>query len=667
MRCCPTRLTGSDKDTTMAVLVIDDRETLFRDTDTERLESNAYRTPCVTTGEWFRDVLLPILTRPDTPTGLLFLINVNFSFGESAKRSLRHGIELLEHIRLTRELPAATRFASTVLYSFEHPLALHRNKAANLIVYSPGTVLLRLPEHLQTLLDPSRWQEWKSRLPVPDETALRPYVKAADEADLRKLYAHSYRNRVGVLKFCSEFAGDRIRQHHPFLDNCLRAEMANLELKRLLFLMPQYAAGSRVDEGTVIAFAEKCEHHRFLYIDDEHWRGWSLALQAGIAGIDLNPDEYGALCDSDRATTSDEQLHVIRTFQAAELFLEGKRQEVRTIQKCWADAEQAKAALQKCEERVDEAERLRQGADDRLKKTANELQRMRGSGTFKRPDILNQEHKVSKAEQELNEAEEALRAVKNAKQEAECRLSEAHETCNNAVQLISEVLPFSAVLLDLRLDPQVDQLVGFEWLTGFQLLRQLKDRFPHVPVILLTASERARSAEFAVKLGAEAYWTKGVSSGEDLRQVILRCVNKAPNRKRWAKLKVIEGKPSVHCRRLPGPTDIWLDRRMPRRGDLQAFLDEAFLIICTHAGRSENEHVLPRPWNAVFRGLGVVQEIRCQNVEGEWDQMGREEREYRERRNKFTHVPFSEYERCPEASEEEALAFFDYTLDQLLM
>src|SRR5579885_1294116 len=267
---------------------------------------------------------------------------------------------------------------------------------------------------------------------------------------------------------------------------------------------------------------------------------------------------------------------------------------------------------------------------------------MRGSGTFKRPDILNQEHKVSKAEQELNEAEEALRAVKNAKQEAECRLSEAHETCNNAVQLISEVLPFSAVLLDLRLDPQVDQLVGFEWLTGFQLLRQLKDRFPHVPVILLTASERARSAEFAVKLGAEAYWTKGVSSGEDLRQVILRCVNKAPNRKRWAKLKVIEGKPSVHCRRLPGQTDIWLDRRMPRRGDLQAFLDEAFLIICTHAGRSENEHVLPRPWNAVFRGLGVVQEIRCQNVEGEWDQMGREEREYRERRNKFTHVPLSD-------------------------
>ncbi len=86
-----------------------------------------------------------------------------------------------------------------------------------------------------------------------------------------------------------------------------------------------------------------------------------------------------------------------------------------------------------------------------------------------------------------------------------------------------ELLPFGAVLLDLRLSAAEERERDLRKLSGFEILRYVRQHFAWLPVIVFTASERAISAQTAVELGADGYWTKGVDSALDLVRLLTRC------------------------------------------------------------------------------------------------------------------------------------------------
>src|SRR5690606_11487998 len=57
---------------------------------------------------------------------------------------------------------------------------------------------------------------------------------------------------------------------------------------------------------------------------------------------------------------------------------------------------------------------------------------------------------------------------------------------------------------------------------GFELLRQLRERHPHLPVVLVTARSSDADQKKALELGANAYVTKGEFASDSLVKVVDR-------------------------------------------------------------------------------------------------------------------------------------------------
>jgi DNA-binding NarL/FixJ family response regulator len=74
-------------------------------------------------------------------------------------------------------------------------------------------------------------------------------------------------------------------------------------------------------------------------------------------------------------------------------------------------------------------------------------------------------------------------------------------TCRQAMQLLEETADFDLVLLDLTL-PDRD---------GFSLLAELRDRYPALPVVVLSASQERNDVLRALDLGAVGFIPKTTS------------------------------------------------------------------------------------------------------------------------------------------------------------
>ncbi|MCR4289976.1 MAG: sigma-54 dependent transcriptional regulator [Candidatus Scalindua sp.] len=91
------------------------------------------------------------------------------------------------------------------------------------------------------------------------------------------------------------------------------------------------------------------------------------------------------------------------------------------------------------------------------------------------------------------------------------------KTASNGLEALNlyRKAPYTLVVSDLKM-PQMD---------GFELLKQLKDEYPDVSLILMTAYGSVRTAVEAMKIGAYDYLTKPVSP-EELRLVVRRVFEK---------------------------------------------------------------------------------------------------------------------------------------------
>jgi len=93
------------------------------------------------------------------------------------------------------------------------------------------------------------------------------------------------------------------------------------------------------------------------------------------------------------------------------------------------------------------------------------------------------------------------------------------------------------VLLDVRLMDEQGVYEEMEKLSGIRLLKDIREKFPELPVIIVTASNKAETVSHVIKSGATALWTKpGVdyiyTDEYYLNQFyqLLRYVNEAKNK-----------------------------------------------------------------------------------------------------------------------------------------
>jgi CheY-like chemotaxis protein len=67
---------------------------------------------------------------------------------------------------------------------------------------------------------------------------------------------------------------------------------------------------------------------------------------------------------------------------------------------------------------------------------------------------------------------------------------------------------FDLIILDLRLDPIIDEQKNLHEISGAIMLSEIRNRIKGIPILITTASNKVWSYEELMKLGADAYWMK---------------------------------------------------------------------------------------------------------------------------------------------------------------
>ena len=93
-------------------------------------------------------------------------------------------------------------------------------------------------------------------------------------------------------------------------------------------------------------------------------------------------------------------------------------------------------------------------------------------------------------------------------QDEEVEIAGEAATADEAMRTIPDVGP-DVVLLDLHLPDR----------SGLEVLREVRDRFPDVPVVILTMSDQPEYVEEAVQAGAAGYLVKNAPQAELSRAI----------------------------------------------------------------------------------------------------------------------------------------------------
>lgn len=309
--------------------------------------------------------------------------------------------------------------------------------------------------------------------------ATKPFVLFT-EGDERTR-EHAYRNRAGVGKFLKEFA--RLSEDAPDYLHYEGIWHDKLWFKKAQFLQSASMAKetvSRVGEGTVSrSKVAETKGHSYIYIDDEHWLGWSYGLYVGLFGDTISPDVFDKSTSSPYVQTPDGRMICFSEPESVEQFINNESQEVEGT--------------------------LKELAGLRLK-------------------------------------------------------------ASEAMEQLMQHPPSSLIFLDLRLKPE-DEDPGrkAEKFTGIQLLRKIKDAFPEIPVIIVSASRDERSAREARKWGADGYWIKNISTGKELMDTIIRCLEKAKLRPVWRAIRMVEEKEQLICYEWNPRTSKLEERALPKK------------------------------------------------------------------------------------------------------
>jgi CheY-like chemotaxis protein len=587
----------------MQLLLIDDSDWLRNYIEAKYSSGIIYCEPkSQILDDYFADDILPNILPTNANNknnDLIFLINVNLKLKHVWRQS-QGGIDILKHIRYTEhdEFHSYSRFAPVILYSFESAQELHRRNERSLFIYSPCVTFLRLPEGLSILNQEGYLDSILKDCRLDDPRKLKPYVHADSSGAVTTLYDHSYRNIAGAPKFILEFTDESvIPNSDQVFTKYNQLRIRDLEFKRLTLLHDELAPGPRPIPGEWAAFRSETNSLRVLYVDDQHQEGWSFGLYAGLRGIKPVGDNFGS------------GFSVLDSFGAAQQILDDKALAFVTAINGVSAAENAlEAANELCRlkqnelstasnrvndaERIAEAEKVNlEGAEQFLNISQQDLlsaisslgesyiileDHLTGKVPQKEPDLQaagtaiesikpsldayfsarkKQEERFeewSRAETSLETLQNEQQAIKNEFAEAQRNGDSRKRELNTIVATINAFPGFDAVFLDLRLDPVADSGRQPDDVSGLHLLSRIKKFCPVLPVIIITASQKATSLKAVQQAGADAYWIKGKDTGPLLREMIEGVIGKKKLIGQWKRLQQITNKPVLICKEAIG-------------------------------------------------------------------------------------------------------------------
>jgi hypothetical protein len=200
---------------------------------------------------------------------------------------------------------------------------------------------------------------------------------------------------------------------------------------------------------------------------------------------------------------------------------------------------------------------------------------------------------------------------------------------------------------------------------------------PELPVIVVTASEKAESFQNAFASGASGFWTKGVSSGAEMREMIKLAAVRAAFLPLWLKLKKtgVRGYLSAKEYHPPqggsrkGTFSLRKIESNDERMRIDLLLRDSFRILFQQGDSpSDLADNGSNYFDQIIINIGKIQELRLNNIiDGNgntrpgWQDAPPEEQELRSLRNQVVHRG----RRLVSLTEVEKL--LQFTLDQLLL
>jgi len=511
-------------------------------------------------------------------------INAHLTFKEHSHRHQCGGIELLKHIRLTEELRTACRLP-IILGTFLPVEYYIRKSPDNAIIVSPGCRLLRVPRcffHLPLQIElPKGFKSFESM-----KEAIKDFIIITDRE--KRISKHGYQNIVGVHRFIRDFCKE-IPNGSSYLNNYRRFYMKELWFKKMLFkdlfgVRTGYISSksSNLNEK----FQEICSSKRFVFIDDEHYLGWSWGLYCGLFG-ELGPPELFSKGNS-LIEVKGGNFIVISEYKKAEEFFSQHKDDFQNILDRWYEKEKKYKRVEenynsKYPELQNEIKNLgskltelsNQRSVLELKITnlerklrqeeklyteeylglAGELEKKLGSlpetyddfkqnietyiDDFKKAAenyyrtkaaYQRDTHALDECKQKLNKARQELEKRRSLLRNLEAEYNQIKKELTEVRFKLSKVIPYDMIFLDLRLEP-ADEEAPVEQITGIRLLENIKQIDPSIPVIIFTASEKAFVYKKVLQNGADGYWIKEVSDPLELKSIIINCLRKYQNRR----------------------------------------------------------------------------------------------------------------------------------------
>lgn len=656
-------------------------------------------------------------------------LDAQLLFKECPDPSSYGGIELCKHIRLTLSLEHLS-LLYIIIGAVDRPEYLIQHSVDNIIIFSPGCEFIKLP----TLVEELR-EKFSSNHRFSDENQLhrtiRPFVIFTDTDKQR--YSHAYLNQIGVGKFLREFLHTTLADDIPQIQQYQQIMQTELWLKKMLFLNPAQYSVDAVNREEAENLKNACRNHYFIFIDDQHRCGWSYGLYTGLFRQPINLDFFEK--EGHKVETKDGRFICIDSYSEASDFIKLKVTELDEALKTWSIAEygewqkillltqirgrqeQSKQAMLKAKAFLETAERNMGLAQEQNQQAQilcrQQLQNFSPNAyaiieAITDPnrdilDILNQvpmanlqdsikslgqvfkdygqayqnykqaEEKTEIARNSLQHAEENWQQVEKESQKSQPEYDNSKKNLQKAELQLSSIFPYGIVFLDLRLEQPADENRSVEALTGIRLLAEIKQFFPYLPVIIMTASEKALSSEKAREIGADGYWIKGISSGKELCSIIFDNLNKTQLIDFWLDIRKLERKREIHCSEWKAGK---LEPRVLTDDDtdwilIQQWIRESFLLLWQGAGAIRFDiRSSDYPYNYVILNMGLIQELRYKGVKDEfWRALPTGESGLRIRRNEVAHALksgiYGNHVKRP-CTREEAIGFFKLSLERLL-
>lgn len=634
-------------------------------------------------------------------------------FNEKNPSFENSGVDLIKHIRLTDALGSLCSLP-IILFSYEEIMQHLKTKRDNILLISPGCYPIQLPFYIDKLLSTVENLKYFES-PEEMRNEIKNFLVWSEEDEI--VSHHDNFNKYGPFKL--------LKEHYGSVPELLSKDYEKMTqkiwFKKYQFLKTSQIIPSCSQEFDKIDLKKVVSNKKVLYIDDEHRLGWSYALYSLIFE-DLNEEIYDLFQSSDPfIKTQSGKFACIDNYDEAIRLFEAYNNELTKTLSEYSDAEQSKKKLSEqfnivqksLNNKGNEFEATRKSYDrydSEIKKTEKRIEEIKNHLSEKTIDDLSSlaedfvdekigiteftntlgeikelsdefiresqklkqdktvfkeiDNRIRKLQEKFEQTQNEYEKIKMAKFDAERRFA---ATCNRLCPF-----EFDLILLDLRLKRDKDKGSPPQKISGIELLYQIKKFDPSIPVIMITASEKALNYKEALDLGASGYWIKVVNSASNLNSEIDRALGKFKEiQKLWLEIKKVEAKKQLIYFFETSSNAPHLERGIMsnvQKNNIISLLRESFLLFQRELLPYEKSICNYTNYAKIALNMGLVQEIRLKDIKSKryynWvtkRKIPQDEIAIHDIRNKAAH------DATTNISYEEALGVFKKTIERCLM